>query len=149
MIHDVSVTSLRRIPDDRGCVFHMLKSTDAQFRAFGEIYFSSAYPGVVKGWHSHERMTINYACIVGNIKMVLFDDRAGSPSKGTLQVIYLGNRNYSLVTVPPGIWNGFQNVDVIESIVANCSDIPHDPGEIKRLNPHGSHIPFDWSRRDG
>jgi dTDP-4-dehydrorhamnose 3,5-epimerase len=29
-------------------------------------------------------------------------------------------------------------------MVANCSSIPHDPLEIKRLDPLAKTIPYDW-----
>src|ERR1700738_4321499 len=80
MIDGVQVIPLKRVPDERGTVMHMLKSTDTHFRQFGEIYFSTIYRGVVKGWHRHKEMTLNYACIVGRIKLVLYDERSGSPS---------------------------------------------------------------------
>ena len=149
MIEGVLVVPLRRIPDERGTVFHMLKSTDPHFREFGEIYFSSIYPGVVKGWHLHERMTINYACIVGTVKVVLFDEREGSKTRGEVQIVTIGPRNYVLLTVPPGVWNGFTNVGEEEAIVANCATIPHDPSEIRRIDPHQNHIPYDWARKNG
>jgi dTDP-4-dehydrorhamnose 3,5-epimerase len=149
MIDGVAVVPLRRISDERGTVFHMLKRTDPHFKEFGEIYFSSIYPGVVKGWHLHERMTINYACIAGEIKVVLFDERGSSRTKGEVQTIYLGPANYALATVPPGVWNGFMNVGTVEAIVANCATIPHDPTEIRRLDPHANHIPYDWARKNG
>ncbi len=149
MIEGVQVVPLRRIPDERGTVSHMLKRTDPHFKEFGEIYFSSIYPGVVKGWHLHDRMTLNYACIAGDIKMVLFDEREGSRTKGEVQVLYLGPRNYALAIVPPGVWNGFMNVGTSEAIVANCATLPHDPAEIRRIDPHKNHIPYDWARKNG
>lgn len=149
MIDGVHVIPLKRIPDERGTVFHMLRRSDPHFREFGEIYFSSIYPGVVKGWHLHTRMTLNYACIVGEIKLVLYDERESSPSRGKVQEIYLGQRNYVLVIIPPGIWNGFMNVGTVEAIVANCATMPHDPAEIRRLDPHRNPIPYDWSRKNG
>ena len=36
---------------------------------------SGVHPGVVKGWHLHEKNVLNYAVIVGMIKLVLFDPR--------------------------------------------------------------------------
>jgi dTDP-4-dehydrorhamnose 3,5-epimerase len=149
MIDGVQIVPLRRFPDERGSVMHMLKRTDPHFTEFGEIYFSSAYPGVVKGWHLHERMTLNYACIVGTVKLALFDERPQSKTRGKVQVVYLGRDNYVLVTVPPGVWNGYMNVDIVEAIVANCATIPHDPAEIRRLDPHQNHIPYDWTRKNG
>ncbi|MBI1818523.1 MAG: dTDP-4-dehydrorhamnose 3,5-epimerase family protein [Deltaproteobacteria bacterium] len=148
MIDGVAIHPLKRIPDERGTIFHMLKRTDAHFREFGEIYFSSVYQGVIKGWHLHHQMTLNYACIVGRIKLVLYDDRAQSPSRGKVQEIFLGRDNYVLVVVPPEVWNGFKGL-APESIVANCATLPHDPNEIVRLDPFSPQIPYDWSLRQG
>ena len=106
-IHDLRVTPLRRIPDERGAIMHMMRADDPHFEAFGEIYFSLVYPGVIKGWHLHQRMTLNYAVPVGMIKLVCYDDREGSPSRGVVQEIHSGELNYCLTTVPPGVWNGF------------------------------------------
>ena len=149
MIDGVKVVPLRRIVDERGMVMHMLKRTDPHFLEFGEIYFSTVRPGVVKGWHLHERMTINYAVPFGSIKLVLFDDRDGSPTRGQLQELFVGESNYALVTVPPHIWNGFKGIGHPYSIVANCATIPHDPAEITRLDPFSPKIPYDWEVRHG
>src|SRR5262245_29223337 len=146
MIDGVIVHALRQIPDDRGTVMHMLRATDPHFSGFGEVYFSTIYPGVVKGWHLHRRMTINYAVPKGRIKLVLYDDREGSRTKGTLEELYLGEGNYVLVQVPPLVWNGFKGVGVEVAIVANCASIVHDPDEIVRLDPMNNDlIPYDWS----
>jgi dTDP-4-dehydrorhamnose 3,5-epimerase len=147
MIDGVLVVPLKRIPDERGTVLHMLKRTDAHFTQFGEIYFSTIYPGVVKGWHKHGEMTLNYACIHGRIKLVLFDDRNGSPTKGELMEIFLGPDNYSLVQIPPGVWNGFKGMGRETAIVANCCTHPHDPGRSIRLDPFENDIPYDWEIR--
>ena len=148
MIDGVVISPRRIIPDDRGRVMHILKATDPEFVSFGETYFSLIYPGVVKGWHLHHRMIINYTVPVGAIKLVLFDDRAGSPTRGELQEIYLGEGAYNLVKVPPYVWNGFKGLGVIPSLVVNVASIPHDPTEIERLDPHHSHIPYDWALKD-
>ena len=146
MIEGVSVIPLRRIPDERGTVHHMLRRTDPHFIEFGEIYFTTVYRDVVKGWHRHREMTLNYACISGRIKLVLYDDRAGSPTKGQLQEIFLGPDNYALVVVPENVWNGFKGM-AEESIVANCATIPHDPqaAGTERMSPLDRKvIPYDW-----
>jgi dTDP-4-dehydrorhamnose 3,5-epimerase len=122
----------------------MLKSTDPYFEKFGEIYFSTIYPGVVKGWHIHSKMTLNYAVVYGTIKLVLYDEREDSSTKGELMELFIGEANYSLIKVPPGVWNGFKGVGVTPSIVANCATLPHDPNEINRLDPHNNHIPYNW-----
>ena len=149
MIDGVRLSPLRRIPDERGTVMHMLRADGPSFDRFGEIYFSTVYQGVVKGWHLHQRMTINYAVPVGTIKLVIFDDREGSPTKGELQELFIGEANYALVTIPPLVWNGFKGIGSPYSLVANCATIPHDPGEVERLDPFSPKIPYDWKVRHG
>jgi dTDP-4-dehydrorhamnose 3,5-epimerase len=149
MIEGVEIIPLRRIQDERGMVMHMLKRTDPHFVEFGEIYFSVIHPGVIKAWHLHSRMTINYAVVQGNIKLVVFDQRPASPTRGQLQEIYCGQVNYNLVRVPPGVVNGFTAVGGGGAIVANCADIPHDPTEITRIDPFTPTIPYDWKLKHG
>jgi dTDP-4-dehydrorhamnose 3,5-epimerase len=148
-IHDVRVSPLRRIPDERGAIFHMLREDDSAFERFGEIYFSLVYPGVIKGWHIHKRMTLNYAVPVGMIKFVCYDDREDSPTRGVIQEIHLGELNYALVTVPPLVWNGFKGEGTEPALVANCATIAHDPTEIDRLDPITNDIPYDWALKHG
>ncbi|TAH34343.1 MAG: dTDP-4-dehydrorhamnose 3,5-epimerase [Planctomycetota bacterium] len=145
MIHGVKVIPLKRIPDERGVILHMLRCDDPHFEKFGEIYFSGVYPGAIKGWHIHKEMTLNYAVPVGMIKFVLYDERPDSPTKGELMELYLGEHNYSLVSVPPGVWNGFKGMGSGMALVANCSSIPHRADEIGRCDPFDNHIPYDWS----
>lgn len=148
-IEGVRIHPLRRIQDERGMVMHMLKATDPHFERFGEIYFSVIYPGVIKAWHLHSKMVINYAVVDGNIKLVLFDQRPESPTHRQLQEIVFGQVNYQLVTVPPGVVNGFTAVGGQRAIVANCANIPHDPGEITRIDPFTPSIPYSWDVRNG
>jgi dTDP-4-dehydrorhamnose 3,5-epimerase len=145
VIEGIQVIPLRRIPDERGTIYHMLRSTDPHFQQFGEIYFSTVYKDVVKGWHRHSRMTLHYACVVGRIKLVLYDERQNSSTKGKLMELFLGIDNYSLVIIPSNIWNGFKGMSSPESIVANCSSHPHDPGQTERMDPFSNHIPYDWA----
>ena len=148
MIQGVEIHPLRQILDDRGKVMHMLRADDPYFEQFGEIYFSTVYPGVVKGWHLHKRMTINYAVVTGVIKLVVYDDRLDSPTKGRFEEIYMGEGNYVLIQVSPGLWNGWKCVGTIPAIVANCATIPHDPTEMTRMDPHQGSILYDWSVKD-
>ncbi len=148
MIQGVEVVPLRRIPDERGTIFHMLRATDPHFQKFGEIYFSTVYKGVVKGWHRHRGMTLNYACVEGRIKLVLYDDRPGSPTLGEIQEVFLGPDAYALVIIPPEVWNGFKGMSDPHAIVANCCTEPHDPARSTRLDPFKNTIPYDWNVRE-
>jgi dTDP-4-dehydrorhamnose 3,5-epimerase len=145
MIDGVILTPLRQIFDERGKVMHMLREDSPVFSRFGEIYFSCTHPGVVKAWHLHKEMTLNYAVIYGEIKFVLFDDRSGSPTRGEVQEFFISPENYMLVTVPPLIWNGFKCVGTVSSIVANCSTLPHSTAELQRRSPSDPRIPYSWA----
>ena len=147
MIDGVIIIPLKQISDDRGKVMRMIRNDSKNFTKFGEIYFSSIYPGVIKAWHFHKQMTINYAVVSGKIKFVLFDNRANSQTKGKIQELILSQDNYKLVTVPPMIWNGFKCIGKETSIVANFTDIPHDPQEIERKLPTDTSIPYNWDNK--
>lgn len=143
MIEGVIVTPLKQFFDERGKVMHMMHEESLHFKHFGEIYFSCTYPGAVKAWHLHKRMTLNYAVVMGTIKCVLYDNREDSKTKGQIEEFYMSPENYFLLTVPPLVWNGWKGIGESMSIVANCSDIRHDPEEIVREKPFGK-IPYDW-----
>lgn len=147
MIEGVRITPLRQILDERGKIMHMLRCDSSEFEQFGEIYFSVIYPGVIKGWHLHTEMVLNYAVPFGLIKLVLYDDRETSPTRGELMEVVTGPENYALIRIPPGVWNGFKGVGITPAIVANCSTIPHRADEIVRMdpiNPTDPVIPYNW-----
>lgn len=146
MIEGVVVSPRRVIADDRGAIMHMLRVDDPEFTAFGEVYFSVVEPGKVKGWHGHTRMTLNYTCPVGAVRLALYDDRPGSPSRHELMEIDLSPECHQLVQVPPGVWNGFVGLAPSPSIVCNCATDPHDPGEILRLDPDDPRFGYVWPR---
>lgn len=147
MIAGVSVIPLKRISDERGAILHMLRRTDPHFIEFGEIYFSTVYKDIVKGWHRHRDMTLNYTCPYGRVKLVLYDNRPDSSTRGEVMEVFLGPDNHSLVIIPPEIWNGFKGLHAPFSIVANCCTHPHDPSRSTRLDPFNNDIPYDWAVR--
>lgn len=146
-IEGVKVIPLKRIPDERGTIMHMLRRDDPHFIEFGEIYFSTIYRGVIKGWHRHRDMTLNYACVFGRIKLVIYDDREDSPTRGAIMEQFLGPDHYALVQIPPGLWNGFKGMSDPHAIIANCCTHAHDPtaNRSDRLDPHNNDIPYDWA----
>lgn len=148
-IEGVIARPLRQICDERGKVMHMLRADDLHFERFGEIYFSVVFPGVIKGWHLHTEMTLNYAVPSGRIKLVCYDDREVSPTRGNVREFFLGEDSYQLVTIPPGIWNGFKGIGLTPAIVANCATLPHRPDEMIRKDPFSADIPYCWEIRHG
>ena len=148
-IDGVKIVPLRQIIDERGKIMHMLKRTDPHFIEFGEIYFSCAWPGVVKAWHIHTTMTVNNAVLSGRAKLVMYDLRPDSPTRGTLQEVFFGEDNHCLVQIPPGIANGYKAYGDKLVILANCGTEPHRPDEMLRMPYNTPEIPYDWDLKHG
>ena len=89
-------------------------------------------------------MTQNLTVPLGEIKLVCYDDRDNSSSYGQIDEIYLGIDKYQLVIIPPNIWYGFQGIKFKETLIVNCTDLPHDPCEIERKENNDVSIPYKW-----
>ena len=146
MIDGVKITQLKKISDHRGSVLPMLRSDSKVFESFGEIYFSTIFNKSIKAWHLHKKAVLNYACIKGKVKLVLFDDRKNSSSFGKYSEYILTPNEYFLITIPPFIWNGFKGLDDPESIVANCINLPHDENEMIRKDHDDTYFKYNWSK---
>jgi len=102
------------------------------------LYMPDKIPTISK------EMILNYAVVYGMIKLVLYDERENSSTKGEVQEIFMGWDNYCLVKIPPLVWNGFKGIGTTPAIVANLATIPHRADEIERLDPLNNHIPYKW-----
>lgn len=143
-IEGVHVRPLKRAGDARGSLMKMLSAGDPWFVRFGEIYFSQVAAGAVKAWRRHRRSTSNLAVPSGTVNLVLFDDRPGSRTQGQVMSLVIGEPEYVLVTVPPGIWTGWQCVGASPALLANCATAPHDDSEVDREDWDSPRIPYRW-----
>jgi dTDP-4-dehydrorhamnose 3,5-epimerase len=151
MIEGVKVKKLKVIPDERGRLMEMFRCDDEFFVKFGQVYLSTTYPGVVKGWHYHKLQADNVVCVKGMLKLVLYDGRENSATKGKVDEFFLGEHNPLLVQVPKGVYHGWKCISENEAFVINCPTEPYNysqPDEY-RLDPHSSDIPYQWERKDG
>jgi dTDP-4-dehydrorhamnose 3,5-epimerase len=151
LITGVHVRRARMIPDERGRLGEIFRCDDPLFERFGQVYFTTTYPGVVKAWHYHKVQSDHVYVIQGLIKLVLYDDREASPTRGEVNELYLGEHCPALVKIPPGVYHGWKCVSEREALVINVPTEPYNynaPDEY-RLHPHDNHIPYRWERRDG
>ena len=142
---------LRVIPDERGRLMEIMRADDEMFRNFGQVYMTTAYPGVVKGWHYHKKQFDNMAVLKGMMKIVLYDGRPDAPTYGNIQEIFAGEHNPVLVHIPPYVYHGFKCISPEEAFVVNIPTEPYDyqhPDEF-RVHPHDGGIPYEWERKDG
>lgn len=151
MIDGVKVKKLKWIPDERGSLMEILRASDSQFEQFGQVYITTAYPGVVKAWHYHKIQTDNIAIIKGMAKLVLYDNRPSSPTKGELMEFFAGELNPLLIQVPPNVLHGFKGIGEKEAVFLNVptEEYNHENPDEYRFDPLDNEIPYNWNRRDG
>ena len=142
MIDGLTITTLKQIFHHSGSVYHGIKKSDPGFMGFEEAYFSTIKFTEIKAWKKHTKMTLNLVVPVGEIRFVMYDDRENSKSKGRYFEIKLSLNNYKRLTIPPGVWVGFQGVGKGLNLLLNVADMEHDPTEITRLNI--DEIEYNW-----
>ncbi|GAB4316769.1 MAG: dTDP-4-dehydrorhamnose 3,5-epimerase family protein [Candidatus Sumerlaeia bacterium] len=152
LIDGVKYKALRLLPDERGRLMEMLRSDDKEFFIkFGQAYMTTAYPGVVKAWHYHKHQIDNFIVVHGMMKVVLYDAREGSPSKGEVNEFFMGVHNPSILQIPNGVYHGFKCISETEAICVNLPTEVYnyaEPDEY-RIPPHDNDIPYNWARQDG
>ena len=150
MIDGVRIKTLKPVCDERGRLMEILRSDDEIFQQFGQVYITTAYPGVTKAWHYHKKQSDFFTTVQGMMKLVLYDDREGSPTRGQINEFFIGVHNPILVMIPPRVLHGFKCIGEHEAIVVNCPSEPYNrtaPDEF-RVDAHENDIPYDWARKD-
>lgn len=151
MIHGVKIKKLKVIPDERGRLMEMLRTDDEIFIKFGQVYLTTLYPGVVKGWHYHKKQVDTFAVAEGMVKVVLYDAREDSPTYKEINEFFMGDHNPMLLQVPTYVYHGFKCISLKEALVINCPTEPYNyesPDEY-RIDPYSKEIPYNWERKDG
>jgi dTDP-4-dehydrorhamnose 3,5-epimerase len=150
VIDGVVVKNLRAIPDERGWLMEILRSDWDLFEKFGQVYVTAAYPDVVKAWHMHKKQTDYLACIKGRAKLVLYDGRNGSTTKGEINEFTIGGKNPLLVKVPPEVWHGFKAVGETAIVVNVPTELyDYEKPDEHRLPPDTDKIPYNWELKPG
>ena len=151
MIDGVIVKQLKVIPDERGRLMEILRADDEMFLKFGQVYMTTGYPGVVKAWHYHKLQHDHFCVVKGMMKVVLYDSRDGSRTKGEVNEFFLGEHKPALLRIPPLVYHGFKAIGTEEALVVNIPTETYDyrqPDEY-RVDPHKNDIPYAWERKDG
>jgi len=147
----VEVKNLKLIKDERGFLMEMLRSDDSLFRKFGQVYVSACNPGFAKGWHYHKKQTDNFIVLNGKARILLYDQRDDSPTKGNCMEFIASRENPILVSIPPGVLHGFEAIGKETAMVVN---IPtelynyNEPDEF-RVHPFDNDIPIKWKAKKG
>jgi dTDP-4-dehydrorhamnose 3,5-epimerase len=137
-VDDILITQLKRIQVAGGDVLHGMKCSDSGYVDFGEAYCSIVEANAIKAWKRHLRMTLNIFVPFGIIKCIFLDELGGARKEE------IGENRYVRLTVPPGIWFGFEGKFSPFSMLINIADIPHHPTEVERKAL--DELNFDWKR---
>jgi dTDP-4-dehydrorhamnose 3,5-epimerase len=150
-IDGVNLKSLKWMTDERGKLMEILRADDAVFLKFGQVYVTTCFPGVVKGWHYHKKQDDNMAVIKGMAKIALYDGREGSPTRDTVNEFFIGEDNPVLITIPAGVLHGFKAYGVEPAYIINTVTLQYnakEPDEY-RVDPFDNDIPYNWSLKQG
>jgi dTDP-4-dehydrorhamnose 3,5-epimerase len=151
LIAGVMTRPLKSITDERGRLMELLRSDWPEFEKFGQCYMTLAYPGVVKGWHYHRTQVDHFICVSGMLKLVLYDGRQKSPTRGVINEFFMGVHNPLLVKIPALVYHGFKCISEEECLLINLPNNLYnykEPDEY-RLPAHTPKIPYTWERQDG
>jgi len=151
LIKDVVVKQLKIIPDDRGYLMEMMRKDWPEFMQFAQSYMTACYPGVYKAWHYHKKQYDHFVCITGMAKVVLFDPRPDSPTRGKVNAFHMGQLNPILLRIPPFVYHGFTAEGGQTAIIVNYPTELYnyaEPDEY-RLPYNDPSIPYDWEVKHG
>ena len=151
MIEGLAVRPVKVLPDERGRLAEIMRADDDWFEKFGQVYYTTTYPGVVKAWHHHKKQTDHFCVIKGMLKIALYDQREDSPTYRVVNELYAGEHCPVLLRIPPGVLHGWMCVGEAEAYVINVVSEMYnynEPDEF-RVDPHDNDIPYEWKCRDG
>ena len=129
-------------PDDRG---ELCEIYDPRW-GFHEAplvysYLIGIRPGRIKGWVLHRRQDDRLFLALGTVRIVLFDDRADSPTRGMINELFVSERNRALLTIPAGVFHALQNVGGSDAMLINHPTRPFD-----HTAPDKYRLPLDTDR---
>lgn len=151
LIEGVKTKPIKLNSDERGVLMEVMRPDWDVFHKFGQVYVTSAYPGVVKAWHYHEKQWDHFVCVKGMMKVALYDSRPGSPTSGAINEFVIGDKNPLLVRIPPLVHHGFKCIGTEEALIVNVPTEAYDyqhPDEY-RLPPDTKEIPYEWGLAPG
>jgi dTDP-4-dehydrorhamnose 3,5-epimerase len=146
-IEGVALREVRNVVKDNGWVTELYRRDwGLDDLAVDQAFQVALHPGGVSAWHCHRSTTDRLFVTRGDVKLVLYDDRDGSPTHGRLDVFRLGERRPGLVLVPPDVWHGVQNVGTETATIVNLVDRAYDYDDPDHWRVPADHpdIPHTW-----
>jgi len=153
LIEGVQLKQLSKNVDERGYLCELLRKDWSIFKEFAMAYFSITFPGVVRAWHRHPKRKQQdcMSILQGTAKIVVYDDRESSPTRGLINEFIAGEDNLSLLKIPGECWHGFKALGVKPVLLVNFPTklYEYEKPDEERLSPDTDKIPYDWKLAPG
>jgi len=150
-ISGVFAQEVKHVPRDHGVITEIFRPEwDPTKLPVVQVYQSRLFPGALGAWSCHKRTTDRLFVNQGLLKIVLYDAREDSPTKGVVMELLAGDVRPCLLVVPPGVWHGLQNVGNVDVLILNFPSEAYnysDPDHY-RLPYDTPEIPYDWVVQD-
>ncbi len=147
LIDGVQMKPLKVILDERGRLMEILRADDPIFERFGQVYVTTAKPGVVKAWHYHKLQADHWVCLFGKARVGLYDTREKSPTYGLTNEFLMTPEEPFLLKIPVWVYHGFKGMAPDQdTMIMNVPTVPYNysiPDEY-RADPDDPKIPFNW-----
>lgn len=149
MIGGVEIKKLKVNYDKRGHLMEILRRDEKIFKKFGQVYITTAKPGITKAWHYHKLQDDYFCCVFGKMRLALYDARKKSKTYGKIMDFELGLHNPKLVKIPKGVYHGFKCISSVCAIVVNVPTLPYNnkkPDEY-RVDAFDNDILYNWRKK--
>ena len=139
LIEGVRIRPAITHPDARGTVCEIYNPAWGIHEApLVYVYQTTIRPRRVKGWVLHREQDDRLFFSLGTVKIVLYDDRPGSPTHKMLNEIYLSENNRGLITIPRGVYHALENVGETDVVFINMPTRPYN-----HADPDKYRLPLD------
>ncbi len=147
MINDVVVKRITSYYDDRGFFAEVVKFGEDTFHEVKQTSYAETYPGIIKAFHWHKKQWDIWFPVKGHARVVLYDLRKNSRTRGQTDVFFSGEDNKMVIAIPPGVAHGYQVIGPASFGIFYHTTKPYNPKspDEQRIPFDDPHIGFDWT----
>jgi dTDP-4-dehydrorhamnose 3,5-epimerase len=148
LIDGVAVHEVLHVPKSQGYLTEVFRADwlHGTNVTVDQVFQVVLEAGGISAWHAHERTIDRIFVNRGMMRLVLYDAREESPTRGLVNELRFGTVRPALVIIPPRVWHGIQNLASAESSVLNLVDraYAYDDPDHWRVPVNSPQIPFSF-----
>ena len=152
LIDGVKIRPATTLHDDRGSLCEILNPAWDFHRApIVYVYQFTIRPGRVKGWHQHHLHDDRIFLSQGTVKVVLYDDRADSPTRGMINEIVRHEHERTIMVIPAFVFHAHQNIGTSDALFISMPTrgYAHEDPDVFRLPLETDAIPYRFEQKLG